>query len=162
MSLLIGENSVVSMHYKLSDDEGKVLDSSEGGEPMAYLHGAGNIIPGLEKALVGKGEGDSLKVRVEPAEGYGEANPEGGKVIERAAFEGVDAVEPGMSFEAQAPDGTSQRIFVKKVDGDQVTIDINHPLAGVTLNFDVQIVCVRESTEEERTHGHAHTPGHEH
>ncbi len=162
MSLLIGENSVVSMHYKLTDDEGKVIDSSEGGEPMAYLHGAGNIIPGLEKALVGKGEGDSLKVRVEPAEGYGEANPEGTKVIERAAFEGVDSVEPGMSFEAQAPDGTSQRIYVKNVDGDKVTIDINHPLAGMPLNFDVQIVNVREATKEEIEHGHTHEHGHAH
>ena len=162
MGVLIGENSVVSVHYKLTDDEGKVIDSSEGGEPMAYLHGAGKIIPGLEKALVGKGEGDSLKVRIEPAEGYGEIDPEGTKVIERAAFEGVESVEEGMSFEAQAPDGAPQTITVKKVEGDKVTIDINHPLAGVTLNFDVQIVSVRESTEEERTHGHAHTPGHEH
>ena len=162
MSLLIGENSVVSMHYKLTDDEGKVIDSSEGGEPMAYLHGAGNIIPGLEKALVGKGEGDSLKVRVEPAEGYGEANPEGTKVIERAAFEGVDSVEPGMPFEAQAPDGTSQRIYVKNVDGDKVTIDINHPLAGMPLNFDVQIVNVREATKEEIEHGHTHEHGQAH
>lgn len=162
MALLIGEHSVVSMHYKLTDDEGAVIDSSEGGEPMEYLHGANNIIPGLENALVGKKEGDFLHVKVAPAQGYGEADPEGTKVIERAAFEGVDEIEVGMSFEAQAPDGTSQRIFIKKIDGDQVTIDINHPLAGINLNFDVQIVSVRESTEEERSHGHAHTPGHEH
>jgi FKBP-type peptidyl-prolyl cis-trans isomerase SlyD len=162
MALLIGENSVVTVHYKLTDDDGKLIDSSEGNEPMAYLHGAGNIISGLEKALVGKSEGDSLTVRIEPADGYGEADPEGTKVIERAAFEGVDEIEVGMSFEAQAPDGSAQQIFVKKVEGDQVTIDINHPLAGIPLNFDVQIISVRESTEEERTHGHAHTPGHEH
>ncbi len=162
MSLLIGENSVVTMHYKLTGKDGKVVDSSEGSKPLVYLHGAGNIVPGLEKALVGKGEGDSLKVRVEPAEGYGETNPDGIKTIERAAFEGVESVEEGMTFEAKAPDGTPQSIVVKKVDGDQVTIDTNHPLAGVVLNFDIQIVSVRESTEEERTHGHAHTPGHEH
>jgi len=156
MSLLIGENSVVSMHYKLTDNDGKVVDSSEGSKPLVYLHGAGNIVPGLEKALVGKGEGDALKVRVEPAEGYGETNPDGIKTIERAAFEGVESVEEGMTFEAKAPDGTPQSIVVKKVDGDQVTIDTNHPLAGVVLNFDIQIVSVRESTEEERTHGHAH------
>ena len=156
MSLLIGENSVVSMHYKLTDNDGKVVDSSEGSKPLVYLHGAGNIVPGLEKALVGKGEGDALKVRVEPAEGYGETNPDGIKTIERAAFEGVESVEEGMTFEAKAPDGTPQSIVVKKVDGDQVTIDTNHPLAGVVLNFDIQIVSVRESTEEERTHGHVH------
>ncbi len=156
MSLLIGENSVVSMHYKLTDDDGKVLDRSEASKPLAYLHGAGNIVPGLEKALVGKGEGACLKVKVEPAEGYGEVIPDGIKTIERAAFEGVESVEEGMTFEAKTPDGTTQRIVVKKVDGDAVTIDTNHPLAGVMLNFDIQIVSVRESTEEERTHGHSH------
>lgn len=156
MSLLIGENSVVSLHYKLTDDAGNVLDSSEGAEPLAYLHGAGNILPGLEKALAGKGEGDALHVRIEPAEGYGEINPEGIKTIERSAFGGVDSVEVGMAFEAKAPDGTTQRIVVKKVEGEHVTIDLNHPLAGVTLNFDIRIMGVREATEEERTHGHAH------
>jgi len=89
MSLLIGKNSVVSVNYKLTDDAGKVLDSSDGSKPMVYLHGAGNIVPGLEKALVGKGEGDSLQVRVEPAEAYGEAVPNGVKTIERSAFEGT-------------------------------------------------------------------------
>ena len=162
MSLLIGKNSVVSVHYKLTDDDGKVLDSSDGSKPMAYLHGAGNIVPGLEKALVGKAEGDSLKVRVEPAEGYGEVNPDGIKTIERAAFEGVESVEAGMMFEAKAPDGTSQTIVVKKVEGDDVTIDINHPLAGVALNFDIKIVGVREATKEELDHGHTHEHGHSH
>ena len=155
MSFVIGKNSVVSLHYKLTDDDGKVLDSSEGSRPLMYLHGAGNIIPGLEKALVGKGEGDSLKVRVEPAEAYGEVNPDGIKTIERAAFEGVESVEAGMTFEAKSPDGQTQRIVVKKVEGDAVTIDINHPLAGVTLNFDIQIVGVREATKEELEHGNS-------
>lgn len=163
MSLLIGENSVVTVHYKLTDDAGKVLDSSEGDEPMSYLHGAGNIVVGLEKALTGKAEGASLKVRVEPAEAYGEVIPDGIKTIERAAFEGVDVVEEGMTFEAQSPDGTSQTILVKKVEGDNVTIDINHPLAGVALNFDIQIVGVREATQEELEHGHTHEgDGHSH
>jgi FKBP-type peptidyl-prolyl cis-trans isomerase SlyD len=156
MSLLIGENSVVSVKYKLTDDAGKVLDSSDGSKPMVYLHGVGNIVPGLEKALVGKGEGDSLKVRVEPAEAYGEVIPNGVKTIERAAFEGVDVVEVGMAFEAQAPDGSAQHIMVRKVEGDNVIIDINHPLAGVALNFDIQILSVREATKEELDHGHAH------
>ena len=156
MSLLIGNKSVVSMHYKLTDDDGNVLDSSEVSKPLAYLHGSGNIVPGLEKALVGKVEGDSLQVRVEPAEGYGEVMPDGIKTIERAAFQGVESVEVGMTFDAKAPDGTAQRIVVKKVEGDEVTIDTNHPLAGVVLNFDIKIVGVRESTQEERTHGHAH------
>jgi len=156
MSLLIGDKLVVSMHYKLTDDDGNVLDSSEGAEPLAYLHGTGSIIPGLEKALVGKVEGDSLTVKVEPADGYGDVNPELIQAVKRSAFDGVDSIEPGMAFEAQAPDGSIQRILVKAVDGDEVTIDANHPLAGFVLTFDVQIVGVREATEEEVTHGHAH------
>ena len=156
MALSISDNLVVSMHYKLTDDDGNVLDSSEGSEPLAYLHGTGNIIPGLEKALVGKVEGDSLKVRVEPAEGYGEAMPELIQTVEKAAFQGVETVEAGMAFEAQAQDGSAQRIVVKKVEGDQVTIDANHPLAGVVLHFDVEIVGVRQATEEEISHGHVH------
>ena len=162
MSLLIGENSVVSVNYTLTDDAGKVLDSSDGSKPMVYLHGAGNIVPGLEKALVGKSAGDSLKVRVEPAEAYGEVIPNGVKTIERAAFEGVDTVEVGMAFQAQAPDGSSQHIMVTKVEGDNVTIDINHPLAGVALNFDIKILSVREATKEELDHGHTHEDGHSH
>jgi FKBP-type peptidyl-prolyl cis-trans isomerase SlyD len=139
-----------------------VLDSSDGSKPLAYLHGAGNIVPGLEKALTGKVAGDSLQVKVEPAGGYGEINPEGLKVIEKSAFEGVESVEAGMAFEAKAPDGTAQQIIVKKVEGDEVTIDMNHPLAGVTLNFDIQIVSVREATKEELDHGHTHEHGHSH
>ena len=156
MSLLINDNLVVSMHYKLTDDDGKVLDSSEGSEPLVYLHGAGNIIPGLEKALVGKVAGDSLQVKVEPAEGYAEVMPDLMQTVDKAAFQGVESVEVGMMFEAKGPDGSVQHIIVKKVDGDEVTIDANHPLAGVTLNFDIEIIGVREPTEEEANHGHTH------
>ena len=156
MSLLIGDDLVVSMHYKLTDNEGNVLDSSEGSEPLTYLHGAGNIIPGLEKALVGKVEGDTQQVTVEPAEAYGEVMPELMQTVDKAAFQGVDSVEVGMSFEAQTSDGSVQHIVVTKVDGNQVTVDANHPLAGVVLNFVVEIVSVREATEEEISHGHVH------
>lgn len=156
MSLLIGNNLVVSMHYKLTNDDGNVLDSSENSEPLSYLHGAGNIIPGLEKALVGKVEGDSLQVSIEPAEAYGEINPGLVQTVEKEIFQGVDSVEVGMMFQAQAPDGSMQRIQVKKVDGNEVTIDANHPLAGVVLHFDIDIVGVREATEEEVAHGHPH------
>ncbi len=162
MPLLIGENSVVTVNYTLTDDAGKVLDSSDGSKPMVYLHGAGTIVPGLEKALVGKGAGESLKVRVEPSDAYGELIPDGIKTIERSAFEGVDVVEVGMAFDAEAPDGTEQHIVVTKVEDDAVTIDINHPLAGVTLNFDIKILSVREATKEELEHGHSHEDGHSH
>jgi len=156
MSLLIGDNSVVSMHYKLTDDDGNVMDSSEGSEPLSYFHGAGNIIPGLGKALVGKVEGDSLQVRVEPAEAYGEIMPNLIQTVERALFQGVESVKVGMVFEAKASNGSVQHFVVKKVDGDKVTIDANHPLAGVVLHFDIKIVDVREATEEEVAQGHTH------
>ena len=156
MSLVVGENLVVSMHYRLADNEGNVLDSSEGAEPLAYLHGAGNIIPGLEKALLGKTEGYSAKVKVQPEEAYGEIMPELIHQVEKGAFQGVETVEVGMAFTAQGPDGAEQRIVVKAVDGDEVTIDANHPLAGVELNFDVEIVSIREASEEEISHGHTH------
>ncbi|WP_426415236.1 FKBP-type peptidyl-prolyl cis-trans isomerase [Aestuariirhabdus sp. LZHN29] len=156
MSLLIGDNLVVSMHYKLTDDEGVVIDSSEGGEPMSYLHGSGTIIPGLEKELVGKVVGAALTVTVDPEEGYGEVNPGLIQTVEKSMFEGVDSVEAGMAFQAQGPDGSMQRILVKAVEGDEVTVDGNHPLAGLVLHFDVEIVDVREASEEEIAHGHVH------
>jgi FKBP-type peptidyl-prolyl cis-trans isomerase SlyD len=153
---MIGENSVVSMHYKLTDNDGNVIDSSEDMEPLTYLHGAGNIIPGLEKALLGKVEKDALTVKVSPEEGYGEVMQELVEAVPKGAFQGVDTIEVGMSFEAQDPNGQMQRIVVKKVEDDTVTVDANHPLAGVELNFDVNIVSVREATEEEISHGHVH------
>ena len=156
MPLLIGDNLVVSLQYRLTDDAGSELDSSESSEPLAYLHGAGQLVPGLEKALVGKVEGESLQVRVEPAEGYGEVVPDLVQIVESEAFEGVDSLEVGMEFEAEAPDGSVHHIVVTEVEGDDVTIDGNHPLAGMALNFDVQILGVREATEEEVSHGHAH------
>jgi len=133
-----------------------VLDSSEGAQPLNYLHGAGNIIPGLERALVGKTEGDSLQVEIKPEDAYGEVQPDMIQVVPRAAFQGVESIEPGMAFEARGDGGAAQRIVVKEVSGDEITVDANHPLAGVELNFDVQIVNVRAATEEEIAHGHVH------
>lgn len=156
MSLLIGANTVASIHYTLTDDAGEVLDSSRDAKPLSYLHGAGNIIPGLEQALVGKSSGSSLKVSIPPAEAYGEIQPELMQVAPMEAFQGVDQVEPGMTFEASDPSGQTRRIVVKSVDGDNVTIDANHPLAGVQLHFDVDVVEVRAATDEEVAHGHAH------
>jgi FKBP-type peptidyl-prolyl cis-trans isomerase SlyD len=156
MSLLIGDKLVVSMHYTLTDDDGTTIDSSEGAEPLTYLHGAGNIIPGLENALVGKIEGDALQVDVVAAEGYGEIQPELIQIVQRAAFEGVESIEVDMAFEAHTPEGGTQRIVVRQVEGDEVTVDANHPLAGLDLHFDLQIITVRDASDEELTHGHAH------
>lgn len=156
MSSTISNNSVVAIHYKLQDDQGNLIDSSEGAEPLTYLQGAGNIIPGLERALDGKAEGDSVNVRIEPGEAYGEVVPELIQTVDRSAFEGVDTIAEGMAFEAQTPTGSIQRIVVKDVQGDTITVDGNHPLAGVPLNFDVDVVSVRDATEEEIAHGHVH------
>ncbi|HBC58438.1 MAG TPA: peptidylprolyl isomerase [Gammaproteobacteria bacterium] len=156
MSLLIGDNQVVSIHYTLTNEAGQVIDSSQDQDPLTYLHGAQNIIPGLEKALVGKVVGDKLQVVVQPNEGYGEIDPRMVQNVDIAAFQGIDQVEVGMIFEAQAQDGSTQRIMIKALEGDQVTIDANHPLAGVVLHFDVEITHIREATKEEIAHGHVH------
>ncbi len=153
MSLVVSDNLVVSMHYKLTDDNGNELDSSKDSEPLSYLHGSGKIIPGLEKALLGKVAGDSLQVKVEPAEGYGVVIPGLIQTVEKSVFKDVESVKVGMIFEARAEDGSVRRLVVKKVDGDNVTIDANHPLAGVGLNFDVNIVDVRKPTKEEVAQG---------
>ncbi len=156
MSLMIGDNAVVSIHYTLTDDDGAVLDSSEGAEPLNYLHGAGNIIPGLEKALVGKTAGATLKVSVAPEEGYGDVQPDLLQQVPLAAFQGVETVEPGMAFEAHDAQGNVRSVVVKSVDDETVVVDANHPLAGVQLNFDVEVVAIRDATEEEIAHGHVH------
>ncbi|MEE4659771.1 MAG: peptidylprolyl isomerase [Halieaceae bacterium] len=156
MSLAAGDNMVVSIHYTLKDEEGTVIDSSQGSEPLTYLHGAGNIIPGLENAIAGKAPGDSLQVVVEPGQGYGEYQAELLQVVPKQAFEGVETVEPGMAFMAQAADGSQRRIVVRDVEGDEVTVDANHELAGVDLHFSVDVMDVREATAEEKDHGHAH------
>ncbi len=157
----IAEKSVVSIHYTLTNAEGNVLDSSEGQDPLAYLHGASNIIPGLENALVGKSVGDSLKVTVEPEEGYGPVRDELVQDVDRSAFSGIDSIEIGMQFMAQTPWG-EQPVTVVKVEGDNITLDGNHPLAGQTLTFDVEVVEVRAATDEEVEHGHAHGAGGHH
>jgi len=152
----IEDQCVVSIHYTLTDDEGEVIDTSEGREPLDYLHGAENIVPGLENALSGKSTGDKLQVTVQPDEGYGPVDPELVQKIPRNAFEGVDDLQPGMQFQAEGPDGQPQIIIIDDVCDDGVVVDGNHPLAGMTLNFDVSIESVRAATQEELDHGHTH------
>ncbi|MGM0702293.1 MAG: FKBP-type peptidyl-prolyl cis-trans isomerase [Pseudomonadota bacterium] len=154
----IAQNSVVAFHYTLTNDAGEVLDSSEGRDPLTYLHGAGNIIPGLEKELEGRETGDKLNVAVTPEEGYGEVQPQLVQEVPRDAFQGVEAVEPGMQFQAQTQGGPLM-VTVTQVEGDTVTVDGNHPLAGQKLNFDVEIADVREASQEEVEHGHVHGEG---
>lgn len=158
----IEEKKIVVMNYTLTTDEGEVLDQSDDGS-FAYLHGADNIITGLETALAGKTVGDSLNVKVLPAEGYGERNDEMVQVVSKEMFETDDELEVGTQFHAEGPDGDQIMITVAAIDGDDITIDGNHPLAGVNLNFDVSIIEVCDASEEEISHGHVHGPdGHHH
>lgn len=158
----IANDVVASIEYTLTDDQGNVIDSSVGGEPLTYLHGAGNIIPGLEDALAGKKVGDSFKVSIAPAEGYGEKNDALLQVVPREMFQGVETIEVGMQFHAQTDYGM-QVITVAAVEGTNITVDGNHPLAGQTLNFDVKVTDVRAASAEELEHGHVHGPdGHHH
>ena len=154
----VADNMAVSIHYTLTNDEGEVLDSSIGEEVLVYLQGSGNIVPGLENALVGKVVGDKFTVRISPEEAYGELMEDMIQVLSREMFEGIDNIEVGMQFHADVSSGPGV-VTVVNIEGDKITIDGNHPLAGVALNFDVEVIDVRPATEEEATHGHIHGAG---
>lgn len=156
------KNAVVSMHYTLTMDDGTEVDSSVGSEPLVFLFGNGEIIPGLEGALEGKAAGDEFKVKIVPAEGYGEYDENLTRVVPRKAFRSTNDLSVGMQFEAMTDDGPVV-MSVTKVEGDNITVDANHPLAGKSLNFDVKVVAIRQATKEELDHGHAHgAHGHDH
>lgn len=158
----IAHEKVVTIDYTLSDDDGNVIDTSHGGQPLAYLHGASNIIPGLEDALTGKQAGDELQVTVEPEDGYGEHDPDMCQVVPRNLFEGVDQLDIGMNFQTMT-DAGPRLVTITNIEGDDITVDGNHPLAGVTLNFHVIVRDVRDASAEELDHGHVHGPdGHHH
>jgi FKBP-type peptidyl-prolyl cis-trans isomerase SlyD len=161
MTLMIGKNSVVAINYTLTNDAGEVMDSSEGGAPLTYLHGAHNLIAGLEKELEGKAAGAKFKATIAPEDGYGESDPAMIQTLPREMFRGVDNIEVGMGFTAQGPQG-QQHIVVTAVSGDEVTVDGNHPMAGKTLHFAVEVISVREATAEEIDHGHVHDGSHHH
>jgi FKBP-type peptidyl-prolyl cis-trans isomerase SlyD len=156
----IARDTVVSIDYTLTNDDGEVLDQSESGEPLSYIHGSGQIIPGLESALVGKKAGDAFTIRVLAAEAYGEHDPELVVSAEKNQFGGG---EPEVGMRVQADDEGEEVLTVTAVDGDVVTLDGNHPLAGVPLTFEIKVVSVRAATEQELSHGHAHgSHGHDH
>ena len=157
----IGERTVASFHYTLTNDAGTVIDTSADRAPLTYLHGAGNIVPGLEKEMNGRKPGDVFKVVVAPEEGYGMPNPMMIQVVPREAFQGVETLEVGMEFQAQTPQGPMS-VAIAKIDGDEVTVDGNHPLAGQTLHFAVEVTDVRDASLEELSHGHVHGEGGHH
>ena len=157
----ITKDAVALIHYTLTDDEGATIDSSAGGEPLAYIHGNGNLIPGLERELEGKGEGDKLEVKILPVDGYGEFDKSLIQRVPRRSLKGVGNLHVGMQLHAQSERGT-RAVTVTQLAGDMVTLDGNHPLAGKNLNFKVEIVAIRAATEEELSHGHVHGPGGHH
>lgn len=157
----IGPKTVVSIDYTLTDDNGQLLDSSEGQGPLTYLHGAGNIISGLESALEGQGEGESVSVRLDPKDAYGVRDENQVQDIPRTAF-GDNEVQEGAQYRATTPQGEPLVLTVVSAGNDQVTVDANHPLAGVPLNFEVSVREIREATNDEVEHGHVHGPDGEH
>ena len=154
----VANKLAVSIHYTLTNSAGEQLDSSIGSQPLEYLHGEGNIIPGLEQALTGKTVGDKLNVTIDAANAYGEYDASMMQVVSRKMFEGVDQLELGMMFHADVSHGTGV-VTITKIEGDDITIDGNHPLAGEALTFDVEIINIRPATAEELEHGHIHGAG---
>jgi len=157
----IEKNKVVSLNYTLKNDDGEILDTSEGRAPLEYIHGIGNLIPGLEEALEGKSKNDKLNVTIPPEKAYGVGSDQLIQTVKRSNFEENADIKVGMQFQAQMDYGM-QLFTVTKIEGDDITLDGNHPLADQTLLFDVDVVNVRDATAEELEHGHVHQPGEHH
>ncbi len=157
----ISKDSVVQFHYTLKNAEGEFIESTEGKDPMAYLHGHSNIIPGLEKALEGKAVGESFTVTIEPQDGYGPRHADSVQRISLKHLQGARKWKPGMMAFVETDKGYRQ-VTVLKVGKFNADVDTNHPLAGITLVFDIQVADIREATDEEKSHGHAHGVGGHH
>jgi FKBP-type peptidyl-prolyl cis-trans isomerase SlyD len=163
--MTIKAGKVVDLSYSLTNDKGEILDKADGNDPFTYLHGASQVVPGLESALEGLKQGDKKKVSVSPEQGYGKKDPNLKLAVARTQFPPTLDLKAGMQFEADTGDGQEMMFTVESIQGDKVHIDGNHPLAGQTLHFDVEVLTVRDATEEEMSHGHAHGPdghGHDH
>jgi FKBP-type peptidyl-prolyl cis-trans isomerase SlyD len=155
----VRKGRVVSLQFILKDEQGEMLDQSEKGEPLEYLQGANDVIPGLEKALDGHKVGDHVRVVIPPADAYGEYSVSLVDEVSRDQFPGIEDIQPGMQFQTQMDDGAPMVINVTAVDEDRVVVDGNHPLAGETLVFEVDIIAVRQASEDELAHGHVHSGG---
>ncbi|MEZ5962718.1 MAG: peptidylprolyl isomerase [Planctomycetota bacterium] len=158
----IAKDAVVAIHYTLTLDSGDEVDSSKGGDPLLYLHGHGNIVPGLEAQLVTRRVGDRMMVSVPAADGYGEREGDATQRVPRNAFPKGADLQPGMQFGVQDEAGNVRPVWIAAVEGDEVELDMNHPLAGETLHFEVEVVSIRAATKEELHHGHPHGPGGHH
>jgi FKBP-type peptidyl-prolyl cis-trans isomerase SlyD len=158
----ISKNSVVTLNYTLKNDQGETLDESHD-DSFVYLHGASGIIPGLEGQLEGKSKSDSFSAHIEAEDGYGVRDDTMVQVVARDMFEADHPIEEGIQFHAESPEGDMLTVTVTKIEDDQITVDGNHPLAGIALNFDITVKDIRDATAEEIEHGHAHGPdGHHH
>jgi FKBP-type peptidyl-prolyl cis-trans isomerase SlyD len=153
----IDKNNVVSFHYTLKNGQGEVIESSADQDPLEYLHGHRNIIPGLERELTGKSVGEKFTATIKPENAYGNYDEGLLQTLSRDEFEGVDQLQIGMQFEVEDDDGIGL-VTVTEINDDEVTIDGNHPLAGEILQFDIEVLEIRDATSEELTHGHAHNP----
>lgn len=158
----IGPGVVAHFHYTLTNDAGEVLDSSSGRDPLPYLHGAGNIVPGLEQQMAGKRPGDQFRAVVEPGDGYGERDDRPLQPVPLDAFPQGVVPQVGMQFLVEGPGGEPMPIWVAKVTPAAAFIDFNHPLAGVRLHFDVEVTHLRAASPAELEHGHPHGPGDSH
>lgn len=159
--MAISKNKVVLIDYILKDNDGNIIDSSDGREPLAYIHGTGSLIPGLESALDGKTVGDKIKTKIQPEDAYGTRDEKLKQVIALDSFDNPDDIKKGVQLQIESEKGIKYA-FVTEVKGNEVSIDLNHPLAGVELNFDVEIKGVRDASQEELSHGHVHGEGGHH
>ncbi|MEO9533790.1 MAG: peptidylprolyl isomerase [Crocinitomicaceae bacterium] len=158
----IAQNTVVSLNYTLKNGEGELLDTSEGRSPLVYLHGVGQLIPGLENELNGKAAGEEMQVVIKPEDGYGSRRDDLLKTVAKDGFQGDEEMKVGMQVQLDTEHGPAIAV-ITSIEGNDVVLDLNHPLADMTLHFDVKVEEVREATEEEISHGHVHGPGgHEH
>ncbi|MEZ5561192.1 MAG: peptidylprolyl isomerase [Pseudomonadales bacterium] len=152
----IARECVVAIHYTLTNDAGEKLDSSQGADPLNYLHGTGGLIPGLERELEGRAAGEAFSVTIQPEDAYGPVNPELIQEVPLEALAGIEGLQVGMRLQSQAPDGRVHLLTVEAIGDDSATLNANHALAGEVLHFDVSVESVREATQEELAHGHAH------
>lgn len=160
--MTIANKKVVSIHYVLKNDDGEVMDSSEGRSPLTYLHGYKNIIPGLEAQLEGKDVGDAFEARIEAKDGYGDFDERMVHTVKREQLQGMESLEVGMMFTSENEQGQAH-FTVTEIEGDDITVDGNHPMAGKNLNFTGSVESLRDASEEEIAHGHVHGPeGHDH
>jgi len=162
MKPAIADGHVVTIHYRLTLDDGSIADESFGGDPLVYLHGAQNIVPGLERQLLGKKVGDACDVVVPANEGYGEYDPAQDQQVPRSQFPANVDLQVGMAFQTRARNGQNVNVWVRAIKDDKVSISANHPMAGQRLNFRIEVLDVRRATADEKKHGHAHGPGGHH